>query len=263
MYASLAEVKLYLNIPTGTTGDDTLLTTLIQAAHQRINDYTKRNFEASADTTRYFDFDEFVDGRYLCLDADLSYITSIDNGGTALPSTEYVTDPRNDTPFERLKIKNDSGYSWTYTDTPEDAISVTGRWAVMKRADFTAIARATNSVTATMTDTTGLGIGAVIYCVGVADTSFNGQFTLTATTATTITWAQTGANDTDTTGAILFVPPSIRQACIRLAAYLYRQKDTQGGDSDRPILAGDGSVIMPTSLPRDVQELLREWVKIR
>jgi hypothetical protein len=52
------------------------------------------------------------------------------------------------------------------------------------------------------------------------------------------------------------------QACRRLAAFLYRQKDTQAGDTDRPILAGDGSVIMPTTLPQDVEMLLQPYMRI-
>jgi len=85
---------------------------------------------------------------------------------------------------------------------------------------------------------------------------------LTGVTASAITWAQTAAGDTDTTGNVLFVPPDIRQACVRLTGWLYRQKDTQSGDIDRPILAGDGSVIMPTTLPQDVQAILSQWIRI-
>lgn len=263
MYCTLADVHTFLNIPTGTTADDALIRVLIGAAHQRINSATKRNFEATADLTRYYDTDQDVDGAFLCLDADLSHITSISNGGAALPLTEIITDPRNQTPYERIKIISSSTYYWTYTNQPEDAISVTGRWACMLRKDITAIARATNVVTATIGDTTGLSIGATVYCVGVADSTFNGGFTLTAVTDTTVSWAQTASNDTDTTGVLLFTPPDIRQACTRLTAWLYRQKDTQQGDADRPLLAGDGTVIMPTTLPQDVQALIREWIKIR
>jgi hypothetical protein len=131
------------------------------------------------------------------------------------------------------------------------------------RKPFTAIARATNSITVTMPDTSGLTVGGVVYTASVADTSFNGgPFTLTAVTATTITYAQSAGNDTDTTGVILYTPPDIRHACLRLTAWLYRQKDTQQGDADRPILAGDGSVIMPTTLPQDVQSILSQWIRI-
>lgn len=262
MYCTVSELKTYLNI-TGTT-DDGLLAVLVNAAHQRINDDTRRNFEATADTVHYLDAAYDVEGNRLMLDDDLSYISSVTVDGVALPATEYITDPRNRTPWEALVMRSNSAYGWSYTTAHEDAIVVTGRWAVMQSKPITAIARATNVITATMSDTSGLSVGASVYCAGVADTSFNGgAFTLTAVTATTVTWAQSGSNDTDTTGTLLFTPASIRQACTRLAAFLYRQKDNQSGDIDRPVLTGDGSVIMPTTLPRDVQVLLQPWVKIR
>lgn len=51
-------------------------------------------------------------------------------------------------------------------------------------------------------------------------------------------------------------PDYIVQATIRLAAYLYRQKDNATGDADRPLLTGDGVTIMPQALPADVLRLL-------
>jgi hypothetical protein len=259
MYCSLADVHTYLNIATGTTTDDGLLNSLIGAACQRIDDATKRRFEASADSTRYFDVDEDTAGRELCFYGDISHISSVVNDGT-IPASDYVTDPRNETPWRSIKLKTTSPYFWSYTGGPEDAIQVSGRWAVMLRKEVSAIARATNVITVTLADTSGLAVGQKVYIAGVADSSFNTSGVLLTVADTSVTFAQTGTDDTDTTGALLFTPPSIRQAAIRLTAWLYRQKDTQGGDADRPILAGDGSVIMPQTLPGDVQSLLKEWV---
>lgn len=56
--------------------------------------------------------------------------------------------------------------------------------------------------------------------------------------------------------AYALTPPDyIVQATIRLAAWLYRQKDT-AADVDRPILTGDGVTIMPMRLPGDVMQLI-------
>src|SRR5690606_24194618 len=46
-------------------------------------------------------------------------------------------------------------------------------------------------------------------------------------------------------------PADIQHACVRLAAFLYRQKDNSA-DLDRPLITGDGVTIMPTNLPADV-----------
>ena len=53
-------------------------------------------------------------------------------------------------------------------------------------------------------------------------------------------------------------PADITHACIRLAAFLYRQKDTSA-DLDRPMVTGDGVTIMPSGLPSDVQKLLDRY----
>lgn len=49
----------------------------------------------------------------------------------------------------------------------------------------------------------------------------------------------------------LTVPSRAKQAAIRLAAWTYRQKDN-AADIDRPILTGDGSVLMPSRFPDDI-----------
>jgi hypothetical protein len=53
-------------------------------------------------------------------------------------------------------------------------------------------------------------------------------------------------------------PLDIQHACIRLAAFLYRQKDTSA-DIDRPMITGDGVTIMPTNLPVDVTRILDRY----
>ncbi|MCI0726428.1 MAG: phage gp6-like head-tail connector protein [Chloroflexi bacterium] len=59
----------------------------------------------------------------------------------------------------------------------------------------------------------------------------------------------------------LTVPDDVELACMRLAAWLYRQKDTSKGDTDRPILGGFGVVILPSQLPKDVVQLLQKYVR--
>lgn len=58
-----------------------------------------------------------------------------------------------------------------------------------------------------------------------------------------------------TWGYTATVPDDVKHACIRLAAFLYRQKDTSA-DIDRPLVTGDGVTIMPGNLPADVKLML-------
>lgn len=55
-------------------------------------------------------------------------------------------------------------------------------------------------------------------------------------------------------------PEDIKQAAIRLTAWLYKQKDG-GADLDRPILSGEGTVVLPAHLPQDVELFLKPYIK--
>lgn len=127
-YADTTRLKLYLGI--SETTDDTLLGYLLGAAQAAIDSYCRQTFEASGDTTRYFDGVEDVRGAVLHLDAPLCQITTVTNGdGNTIASNLYVKEPRNTTPWYALRLKADAGVAWTYTSAPENAISIVGRWA--------------------------------------------------------------------------------------------------------------------------------------
>src|SRR5574343_333367 len=188
-YCSLAQMKTYVGATDN--DDDALLTDCITRAEAVIDRATKRTFEASADSTRTFDAQQDVAGRTLYLDADLCAITSITNGdGAAITALQVVSEPRNHAPYYALTLKASTGLAWTYETDPEDAISVTGRWAY-------------------------------------------------STTP----------------------PADIEQACVRLAAWLYRQKDSSS-DLDRPMVSLDGATLLPAQIPADVQRMLQPYVRV-
>jgi hypothetical protein len=259
-YCTLAELKRYINISSATSAEDDLLQQMLDESAARIDSFCGRKFSALADTTRYFDPLENVQNGTLYFDNDLAYLTSVTDGSGIDITTSVVTQPRNDAPFYAVKIKDDSGHYWTYATDHENAITAAGRWAYMFKSTITALSRDSNVVTATVPNEVMLGSTACV--VGCADTSFNGTFTVTAANGATLTWAQTGTNNTDTTAYLLYTPTDIVKCNRRLAAWLYRQKDTQQGDNDRPILAGDGSVIMPSTLPQDVTDILKIYQRV-
>lgn len=154
-YVTAANLKVYLGI-TETT-DDTLLGTLIGAAQRIIDTYCGQSFEASADTTRHFQANQYQGGpgvgygygaTYgyykpsvsgggdalnldLFLDAPLCQITSVTNGdGVVVAAADYVALPLNDTPKYALRLRRASGLYWTYSDDIEtDTIAILGRWS--------------------------------------------------------------------------------------------------------------------------------------
>ena len=147
-YVDLAAVKAELNITS--TDDDSLLRGYITVAQATIESNrpngTGRIFEASADTTKYLDAPDLPDGSpdgpsYLLLltpYGDLCAITSIVNGdGATIPDTAYVLEPRSATPWWGIRLKRNAGYTWTYDDSPEGAIAITGKWAYSTSAPTT------------------------------------------------------------------------------------------------------------------------------
>lgn len=187
-YCTLADLKLELGIPTLTTGDDTILATKIVNAQAIIDAYTRRTFEAAADTVRNYGIED-TDGRDLLLDAELAAApTTVKTNLDAvtpitIPSTDYVLLPRNKAPYYAIRILGTSPYYWRYTSNENKAAEITGKFA----------------------------------------------FSTTA-------------------------PADIVQACIRLAGFLYRIKDTN--QYDVTASTETGQMIVPKGTPQDVVNLL-------
>lgn len=257
-YCLLAALKTYLGITT--LDDDALLQTLLDAATSRIDSRTQRVFFAASDTVRRFDPVQDVMRGELWLDADLSHVTSLVNGdGVTLAASAWYHEPKNSTPWRRIGMRTSSTAYWAYTTDAQDAIAITGRWAYMDSGAITAISRATNVVTATVLAPT-LSIGQAVTVPDI--TGFSGTYTVTAKTDTTVSWSQTGADAAGTTGMLLYAPFEIVTACKRLAAWLYRQKDTQQSGTSVPLFNSDGSIVMPSTLPQDVEDALRPYMRL-
>jgi hypothetical protein len=127
-YTTASLLKTYLGIAVST--DDTLLTALIARAQAAIDAYCGRTFEASGNTTRYFDVSRDVTGRTLRFDTDCCSINSVTNGdATAVAAASYVTEPRNQTPYWGITLLASTGLSWTFTSNAENAIAVSAKWA--------------------------------------------------------------------------------------------------------------------------------------
>ena len=193
-YASVAQLRAYMGLDVN--DDDPLLESLLTRAQFAIDNYTHRTFEAAADTTKLFDAEQDTSDHYMVLDwtpyvLDLCQITTVINGdGTSISASSYVTNPRNQTPWYGLRFKLNSGLYWTFDQDPENAISITGRWAY--------------SVTA---------------------------------------------------------PADIVHATVRMATYMYRQKDAN--TFDVTAIPGAGVIEVPQGMPRDVGKILEPYRRLR
>lgn len=191
-YVTTTAFKAYRNI-TATT-DDSLIASLIDRATAQIETYCDRVFLApTTAATHYLDAvrDVSDDRRTLYLDDDLASITTVVNGdGETVATTHYTTDPRHDTPYRALRMTWRSSSDWTWSEAPEDAIEVNGRW-----------------------------------------------------------------------GYATSVPADIQHATIRLAAYMYSQKDATVFDVTA--IPDAGVITVPQGMPRDVKELLEPYRRLR
>ena len=190
-YTTAALVKSYLGI--SGSGDDTLIGNLVISAQAMVDAHCGRTFEAAADTTRYIDVVRNRDYRTLYLDKDLCQITTVTTnadrtgGGDVVAAAEYITLPKNSTPYYALRLKSDSDYSWEYTDDSELGVAIVGRWAYSTSA-----------------------------------------------------------------------PADVAQACLRLTAFLYRQKDAQVFDVTA--IPDAGIITVPQGFPADVKLMLSPYV---
>ncbi len=121
------------NVATDTVG--ATLTGLISEAEAIIENMTGRKFNVTTDsqTTRNFTYSDDVQGLVLYLDEDLFAVGSdgITAGSDTIAATDYVTEPRNETPYYALTMKETSSEVWSNPDSDnviENAISVHGQW---------------------------------------------------------------------------------------------------------------------------------------
>ncbi len=124
-YATVAELKTYLGI--SGSGDDALLSDLLDRATAFIESYTGKSFTASTET-RYFDYSYIDDDdRLLILDEWLlSAATVKDADGNTISSDDYVLLPRNGDRYHSIRLK--SAEVWGCTSDEDASVSVAGEW---------------------------------------------------------------------------------------------------------------------------------------
>jgi len=148
-YTTIDAVKLELQRMADSSDYDNendLLESDVARATRMIDDHTRRTFAVTEATTRYIDCVEpYVVGPFLTFPKDIWKITAVVNGdGTAVDMDEISPQPRNFTradgtiyissaqsdafPFWQIVFKHSSGKYWTFNNSPEEAIAVTGMW---------------------------------------------------------------------------------------------------------------------------------------
>jgi len=126
-YATLAEVKAYIDTSSTNATDDGVIEDMVEMASRLIDKLTIRTFYARTET-HYFDYSG---GRSLVMDDDLLTVTTLTNGDDdTIASTEYNLLPFNRSPKHEIKLKQSSTEGWEIDSdgNSEGVISVAGTW---------------------------------------------------------------------------------------------------------------------------------------
>jgi hypothetical protein len=134
-YTTNTAVKTFMEITSA--DDDALLTTMIAEAQKIIDTYCDRTFEyGNADVHKFtpltvnYGGDLLQDGLTLMFDTDCCQITTVTNGdGTVISASDYVLLPANRVPSYGIQLKANSSVRWTYNDSPEQSVQITGKWS--------------------------------------------------------------------------------------------------------------------------------------
>ena len=255
----LSDLKAWKKI--NSASEDVLLQKLLDATEQRIAQVTRRRFTPISAARTYIETTTRLLGNILPLDDDLLSLTSVINsdGQTFQPNQVFML-PVNEPPYSMLQLKVSAGV-WMFNTDGE--IKVNGVWG------FTG----TPAVVISGGGGRGARAGAVVVCDGVAtveminggqdyatppDVSFIGQGSGATATSTVVNGSVTSITVTAPGSGYAPQPDELVQACRELAIWFYNRRDS-GSDSDRPLISGDGTVVLPNRMPSSVEALIAPY----
>ena len=275
LYATLVDLRRQLGLSSSQTTDDDQLLDLLGAASRLIEGYTGRRFYPFRQTQSY----SYLDPGVLYLRDDLLALHTVTNGdGAALDSSVVHLHPPGESVTSSIVLDRTQAV-FTHDGDPVDAIQVDGTWGY--HPDWAnAWADSDDSVqdnplsssatTLTVSDAdapldTGYGQRfAVGQLLRIEDEYVHVLAINTTTNTLTVTRGVNGttaASHTQSTVIDVFhVSADVRQVCVRVAAWLYKQRDAgfvQSAGSLR------GQIVVPPALPADVEQTLAPVVRIR
>jgi len=263
-YVTYDDLKTYLGI-TG-TGDDALLKRICTGASHIWDTLARRRFYEEQ-ATKYFNFQTAYE--LFVAPEDLLSVTTLTNGdGNAISSSDFYLYPLNRYPKLWIEIARSSGTYFTYSTTRQRAISVAGLWGWHNDYDH-----AWEDSGDTVQDDP---LGAAATSLNVSDgDNFqvqqmvkieSEQVYITAIAGNALT-VERGKNGTTAAehaqgAAISIWQPAydVEHWALRLAAWLYRQKDAPFMKVGFPQM---GVVAVPASLPPDIREAALRYRRVR
>jgi hypothetical protein len=274
VYITLADLRQYLGLGSAQTQDDALLLRLVEAASRLIERHIGRRFYPARRVQRY----TVTDPAILPLRDDLLALASLTNGdGTPIALEACHLHP-SDGPVWTILALDRTRAAFVHTGDPVDAIALDGTWgyhpdwphAWAGSGDGVVDDPLAEGATAlTVTDADGAAGD------GIAPRFAAGQLlrvgdeylhVVAVDAATNVLTVARGANGTaaashsqGTAIAIYRAPADVRQVCLRVAAWLYKQKDAGFVQATGGLR---GQVAVPPALPDDVTQILAPYARV-
>lgn len=254
-YCTLAQVRQEVQLTSGETSDDALLAMIIRRASRLIDERTFRWFYPLI-ATRYYDYPD--DLHTLDLDADLLSCTSlVIDGTTTVAASDYLLYPLNSVVKSRIQLDLSRGYFFSYSDTRQKAIAVTGVWGWHDdyANAYEASGQAVGGTGMTDSSTTVTVASAAAFSPRQTIQIESELLMITAIVDKTLTVTRalngtTAAAHTAGKDIYIYRPPqTVEQLAIRISAWLYRRRDAPFEKTATPAL---GMVTIPAKLPPDI-----------
>jgi hypothetical protein len=282
-YVTIAQLKAYLGITS--TDDDNLFRQFTIESSRLFDAFCHRKFYPRTATLNF----DYQDPFQLTLNDDLLAITTLTtsndgDSGSAITASQYMLmrgEDHNRTPYNTVAIDQSTTANFDFFTTPRKSQQIVGTWGF--HDDWS---NAWTDSSDTVQD--GAGINASVTTVTVSAVSGSDIYNVAnrfqeqqllkieseylyvtavnnpANTLTVIrgmngTTAATHANGT--TISIFQTMHDIVAAMRVLVTHQYRRRDSIGEETDRPLVTGDGVLIMPSSLPAEVKSRLKQYMR--
>lgn len=268
LYATVADYKAYKTQRGGTaipadTADDAIISDLLEQASRYLDDQIGTHSFFPEIATRTYDAQP---DRYIFTGKDLLEILTFTNGnGDVIPSTDYLYDYQNATPYFGVKMRDTSSVSWqpnTYSSF-EQALSIYGVWGY--HTNYPRAWKSGGTLGAAITDTSGLtftmtaGHSLVAGQIVKIDTEI---FNIASVSTNTVTVNFRGDNGSTAATHLINAPVYIWQterlakACaLEYTHYLYELRFGRAADNIAVTTAA-GVVIKPKGVPQSVRDYI-------
>jgi len=260
-YCTVTELRATYLKATG-TGDDVLLLGMIRAISRDIDDLTVKRHHPRLET-RYFSLP--YDGQLDFGENWLLGVTTLTNGdGDAIASTDYNLQPRNDTPYHALRLKDSSSVVWApdADGNVDDVIALAGVWGFHRdyaHAWETLTTLAAPGLTDSATSATLTAAGAQGGELWKIDSEYIYAGAVTTTAATALLRGVNGSTAAaHIAGATIYrwaVGDSLSLLCKQAAAATYKLRDNPSGEA----VSIDGHEFRT---PRDVRPWLLKQMQL-